>query len=367
MSRSSDIRILEVNTSTQRIRYRQPMKFGGRVVRDALLLDVAVQVETRDGHRGCGRGSMPLGNVWAWPSPSLTNDQTLAAMLELGERMAHQAGTFRDTAHPLEITAELARCWAPLAEQVQREQRLSEAIPKLAQLVAASPWEAAVFDGQGKALQRNAYDLLGPEHIDRDLAHWLGPEFTGEYLDRYTRRAPAARLPLYHLVGALDPLTAAEQTQRVNDGLPETLHEWILAEGLTHLKIKLNGDDLLWDVQRVVSVEQVAAEAWSAHGNASWVYSLDFNEKCADVQYVLDFLAQVRQRAPAAFERIQYIEQPTSRDLRAHADQRMHAAARIKPVVIDEALVDLDSLLLRAKWAIRALPSKPAKDNAKRC
>ena len=30
-------------------------------------------------------------------------------------------------------------------------------------------------------------------------------------------------MPLYHLVGALDPLTAADVRQTVGDGLPETL------------------------------------------------------------------------------------------------------------------------------------------------
>ena len=59
-------------------------------------------------------------------------------------------------------------------------------------------------------------------------------------------------MPLYHLVGALDPLEEKDITKRINDGLPETLGEWIRADGLTHLKIKLNGDNLDWDVGRVV-------------------------------------------------------------------------------------------------------------------
>ena len=68
-------------------------------------------------------------------------------------------------------------------------------------------------------------------------------------------------MPLYHLVGALDPLTAADVKQPVGDGLPETLAEWIPADGLTHLKIKLNGDDLGWDVDRVFGVDRVAGRA----------------------------------------------------------------------------------------------------------
>ena len=159
-------------------------------------------------------------------------------------------------------------------------------------------------------------------------------------------RDPKPSLPLYHLVGALDPLTDADIESRIDDGLPETLPEWIAADGLTHLKIKLNGDDLDWDVQRVLSIEKVAAEAQAARGCAEWWYSTDFNEKCENVEYVLAFLAKVREGSESAWERIQYIEQPTSRDLEAHPDVKMHEAAAIKPVVIDEALVDYDSLLL---------------------
>src|SRR5690606_34925679 len=141
----------------------------------------------------------------------------------------------------------------------------------------------------------------------------------------------------YHLVGALDPLTEADIPQRIHDGLPETLGEWIAADGLTHLKIKLNGDDLRWDVERVAAVERVTAEAQAARGCSAWFYSLDFNERCANVDYVLAFLAGIRERAPLAWPRVQYLEQPTHRDLAAHPENKMHAAAKLKPVVIDES------------------------------
>ena len=95
--------------------------------------------------------------------------------------------------------------------------------------------------------------MLGAEFVNHDLAHYLTPEFAGEYLDRYTSREPKARMPLYHLVGALDPLADSDVVNRLDDGLPNSLPEWIAYNGLTHLKIKLNGDDLDWDVQRVVA------------------------------------------------------------------------------------------------------------------
>jgi hypothetical protein len=37
----------------------------------------------------------------------------------------------------------------------------------------------------------------------------------------------AKRMPLYHLVCAVDPIFESDIKGRVNDGLPETLPEWI--------------------------------------------------------------------------------------------------------------------------------------------
>ena len=83
MSKPTDIRLKEVSSSTQRIDYRTPIKFGGRVVNDVVLLNVTVEVETEDGRRGTGTGSMPVGNVWAWPSQVVNTDDSLRAMTEL--------------------------------------------------------------------------------------------------------------------------------------------------------------------------------------------------------------------------------------------------------------------------------------------
>lgn len=360
MPKPTDIRLTRVSSETERFAYRTPMKFGGRVVTDAVLLHVTVDVETRDGRAGRGYGSMPMGNVWAWPSPTVPPEAALQAMIALGKRLARQAGDYRGMGHPLEIAHELAQNLPGAAEAVVKGATL-EPMPKLAQLVAASPLEAAIHDAYGKALGTNSYNLLGPEHVNADLGVYLGDRFAGEHLDRYTLRKPKAKMPLYHLVGALDPLTEGDIKVRVDDDLPETLPEWIAANGLTHLKVKLNGDDLHWDVGRMVAVERVACEAQNRRGCADWCYSADFNEKCRNVEYVIDFLTKVREQSPEAFRRLQYIEQPTHRDLRANPENRMHEAAKIKPVVIDESLVDFESLLTSREMGYSGVALKACK------
>src|SRR5436305_405333 len=361
MEKSTDIRITDVKTDTERIAYRSPIKFGGRVVTDAVLLNVHMQVETRGGRRGGGLGSMPMGNVWAWPSNAVSTQHSLDAMLTFANDFAGYISTYRSYGHPLDITRELAEEHARIAADVRTQFNLAEPMPKLAELVAASPFEAAIHDAYGKTLGENSYNLLGPDFVHHDLAHYLTPQFAGEYLDRYTLRQPKAKMPLYHLVGALDPLVDSDINQRLNDGLPETLGEWIVMDGLTHLKIKLNGDDLPWDVERVVGVERVAGEAQASVGRTTWHYSLDFNEKCAGVDYLLDFLRQVAERSPQALSRVHYIEQPTHRDLKKHPENKMHMAAAIKPVVIDESLVDLESLQLAREQGYSGVALKACK------
>jgi L-alanine-DL-glutamate epimerase-like enolase superfamily enzyme len=64
------------------------------------------------------------------------------------------------------------------------------------------------------------------------------------------------------------------------------------------------------------------------------------------VDYYLRFLHQVKAKLPDGLTRIKYVEQPTARDLPAHPENRMHEAAKLCPVIIDESLIDVESLLL---------------------
>ncbi|MFM8479069.1 MAG: enolase C-terminal domain-like protein [Planctomycetaceae bacterium] len=346
----------------ERVPYRAPLKFGGRIVSSGWLMNVQMQVVTRNGRMAVGRGSMPCGNVWAWPSAVLSPDQTEQSMLGFAKALSDRLqGRCLEAGHPLELSVQLHLIMQKLAVEVPESLGFAESLPPLAQLVVASPFDAAIHDGFGRALGCNAFDALTSEFCSRDLGAYLDEQFSGEYLDRYTLRAPVSSLPLYHLVGALDPLTPQDVTSRPDDTLPVTLGEWILADELTHLKIKLAGDQLDWDVARVLAVESAAAEAQAVRQCDAWFYSCDFNEKCSSAEYVVEFLRRVREGSVRAFERIQYIEQPTSRNLAVANAPRMHAAAAIRPVVIDEALVSYESLLLAREQGYSGIALKACK------
>lgn len=343
--KSSDIRIMDVAVEFEPVSFRAPLKFGGRVVDHTYLINARVEVETRTNQSAVGYGSMPVGNVWAWPSATVEPPESEAAMMAYAEKFGELFASYPDFGHPLEIQFNVGAEFHHQAKKVSQKLNLAEPVPELAQLVSTSPIDAAVHDAYGRVHRANSFDLLSAKYCNKDLAWFLDEQFAGEYLDQYTLRTPTRELPLYHLVGALDPLTDADVSDRPGDKLPMTLPEWIAADGLTHLKIKLAGDNLNWDVERVLAVEKVSAEAQAARGCTEWFYSCDFNEKCDSAAYVIEFLNRVKDSAPAAWDRIQYIEQPTSRDLEAASAAKMHEVAAIKPVVIDEALVDYEALL----------------------
>jgi L-alanine-DL-glutamate epimerase-like enolase superfamily enzyme len=331
------------------------------------VLNVEAACETRGGRRvdfaGGGFGSMTMGIAWAWPDPELSDEVRLTAVQRLSERFIEDFLAEPQMGHPLELCHRQSQRRFAIAATVAEEQRLKSPIPALAILLAASPIEAAIFDAHGKALEQSSFALLGKSFVSGDLSEYLGPAYQGIYLDRFVTPKPQASMPLYHLVGALDPLTAADVVAPAADGLPETLEQWVARDGLTHLKIKLAGDDQDWDVQRVIGTHQAA----TASGNlpaSRFAYSLDFNERCESEDYVLALLEELTSRCPDALKNIQYIEQPTHRDLAAHPENTMHRVAKRLPVVIDESLVDLESLRLAIDQGYSGIALKACKGHA---
>jgi L-alanine-DL-glutamate epimerase-like enolase superfamily enzyme len=348
-------RMRDVRFSFEHFRYRTPIKFGGVAFDRVTLLNAECDIEAASGRRATGFGSMPLGNVWAFPSKTLTYDATLDAMRQLADDVARLYCSCGEIVHPINTTMIVEPEVFAAATRIP----LAEPMPRLAALVVASPFDAALHDAFGKIHGLNCYRTYGSDFMVHDLGHWLGSEFNRLPLAQFVRTEPRPTMHVYHLVGALDPLDIDDIAQPVGDGLPETLGDWIKRDGLTHLKIKLNGDDLAWDVDRVLGVDRVATE--SRHGDMPWQYSLDFNERCPNVGYLLEVLRMISERQPTAFSRIQYIEQPTARDLKMNPKNVMHEAAKIKPMVIDESLLDLESLLLAREMGYTGVALKACK------
>jgi len=340
---AAGIRIEKVEFAFEDFKYRAPYKFGGTAVDRVTLLNVNVEVSTPDGKLAKGFGSMPMGNIWSFPSKTMSFETTLGAMRELAKRIGKITGDFKGTAHPIEINFLLEPEYLKAADEVSKELKLAEPIPKLCTQVTASAFDAALHDAFGKALGKNCYQTYSAELMGQDLSRYLNADFKGESLGKYVSATPRDWIWLFHSVGGLDAVTPGELKEPLNDGMPETLDAWIRRDGLQRIKIKLQGENLEWDIARTVAIDRVARET---RPDVEWKYCCDFNEHCPDVEYLLEFLKKVKEQSPQGFESILYLEQPTRRDLRTDRENLMHEAAKFRPVVIDESLTDLENLML---------------------
>ncbi|MEO6726410.1 MAG: enolase C-terminal domain-like protein [Blastocatellia bacterium] len=357
-SKQTDIRIEDVSFSYEEFLYRAPYKFGGVQVDRATILNVTVVVKTRDGKTAKGFGSMPLGNVWSFPSREMDYATTLGAMRALAARITKLTANYKEYGHPIDLNVALEPEYLKAAAEVSKELKLTAPIPKLCTLVTASAFDAAIHDAFGKLHHRSCYQTYGRDLMAHDLSHYLNDDFKGEFLDRYILPKPKLSIAMFHSVGGSDAVLPSEVKQRINDGLPETLAEWIKFNGLTHIKIKLQGEDLKWDIERTVNIDRVASET---RLKTDWKYCVDFNERCPNVDYVLEYLRRVKERTPQGFNRILYLEQPTARDLKSNRQNVMHEAAKLRPVVIDESLVDLETLLVAREMGYTGVALKACK------
>src|SRR5262249_16467696 len=147
LMQTTDIRIKEVSFAFEDFRYRAPIKFGGIAFDRVTLVNVNCIVEAGGGKVARGFGSMPLGNVWSFPSRPLSYDQTLNAMKLLVERIAQITRGCNETGHPIDLTLGMEPAYLQAADEVSASLKLPEKIPTLCTLVCASAFDAALHDG----------------------------------------------------------------------------------------------------------------------------------------------------------------------------------------------------------------------------
>ena len=194
---------------------------------------------------------------------------------------------------------------------------------------ASPPIDAAIHDAYGNLHDVSSYDTLGPDDLDWDLSHVLGPEFAGRFPGDVPRPAPVAWIPISHTVGATDPLTEVE----AGDKTIAPLEHWIRRDGVRAFKVKLKGQDLAWDIDRLIGVHAVGRAV--APERVPRIFA-DLNEQAPSVDYILALLDGIAGRDTAVLAALDALEQPLSRELSSGAPTLADVSARI-PVVLDEA------------------------------
>jgi L-alanine-DL-glutamate epimerase-like enolase superfamily enzyme len=283
-------------------------------------------------------------------------------MCSLFEAYARCVAGYNRFAHPIEIFMETEADLRRLARGLSDQHTPGERMPFLAALVAASPIDHAVHDAFGNAAGLSSYRGCGPEHMTFDLSRYLGDGFKGVYPSQFLRQDYLPAVPVFHLVGGLDVLRDRDVAAgALQDGVPNSLERWIERDGVFCLKVKLRGRDLAWDVERTLEVSRIYHEVRAARRPtlpAPPYLTADTNEQCESPDYIVEYLAKVRERSARVFDEILYIEQPTERDLAAHRFD-MRPLSRLKPVLIDESLTGPEDfrLAMDLGWSGIALKS----------
>jgi len=339
--RPTDVRIVNVELFLIPVQTRMPLKFGAESLDSVICARAKVTVERSDGTCAVGWGETPLSVQWVWPSP-LPYQLRLDRLIEFSKNFSTQIADSKISGHAVEIGVELIE--RLLRDQMQQDSDQSEhALPYLAALVICSIFDQAIHDAYGVANQIDIYQAYGKKFLDREIADFYTGDlmtsdvrraFAGRYLDSFLDLNPPQKLPVWHLVGGLDPITAEEVTdQHPRDDYPVSLREWIETDRLKCLKVKLRGTDEQWDLQRMIDVGTLSLELGVT------ALSADFNCMVTNVDYVNQILDKLKSDHRAIWDLILYVEQPFPYELdELRLDVR--SVSDRKPLFLDESAHD---------------------------
>lgn len=358
----SDIRVRSVETFKVMTRCRTPLKFGAVVIDELPIGYARVTVENRRGQVATGWGAIFLMDLWAWPVSQASHETKNGLMQDLFDAYAGVIGSYSDFGHPLAIFMETKADLQRINQCLCARLTPGEVMPYLGALICASPVDHALHDAFGRVNAIDSYHGYGPEHMAFDLARYLGPSYQGVYPSQFLRQDYAPAVPIFHLVGGLDLLQRAEVTAAFpQDGIPNSLDDWIAQDGVFCLKVKLQGRNLEWDINRTLAVSRIYHEARATVRPdlpARPYLTADTNEQCESPEYMVEYLRKVRELAPQVYDELLYLEQPTERDLTANRWD-MRGLAKYKPVLIDESLATVEDfqLAMELGWSGIALKS----------
>src|SRR5690606_14558135 len=180
--------------------------FGAATAGALTFAHVRVRVADADGREADGWGAIFLSHPWAFPTPDVAPEAKDALMRGIIETLGEEFVADGSMGHPLDHFLAIEPRLGDVASRVAAQQGIDVPVPPMCALVSLSPIDAASHDAYGKLHGINAFDALGPDHVGWDLSRVLGDRFASKYLPDYLRQEPVETIPVWHTVGATDPL-----------------------------------------------------------------------------------------------------------------------------------------------------------------
>ena len=318
-------RIVSVELFERAVRLRMPFRFGVVTMTEAPQAFVRARIRLEDGKETEGAAAEMIVPKWFDKDPALTNEDNFEQLrgslrTARGEYLAHGART----------------AWAHSSPGKGLVENYGPALI-----------DRAVLDALCRGLDLSFHESIKKNVVGADRFEGLSlPDFFSTLKSNQTI---AAR----HTVGLVDPITAADQKERVGDGLPETLEEVVARYGHRWFKLKLAGDARA-DAERLCAIASVLdriPEPYRA--------SLDGNEQYDDFEGVAKLWSGMKAEArlKRLLDSVVFIEQPVKRQ---QALERKVAGID-KPAIIDESDDSMDAFPRAKALGYKGVSSKTCK------
>lgn len=327
--KSIDLRLLNMRT-------RIPFRYGIATLCACPHLFMKLTFEV-DGYRVTGVSADHLPPKWFTKNPQTPYEQDLRDMIDL---IRHAADHAVLTGRQPDVYALVSRVY-----QAQSLYGREKNFPPLLYNHGVSLVERAAIDAFCRAkkvtfntaLRQNLLGIRFSGFADERLMldyEELANFQPGQLLPKQPLRQIIAR----HTVGLLDYLTDDEipASERVDDGLPQSLAAAIRYYGLIHFKLKIAGD-VAKDRQRLKRIFSVITN----NVTGQWAYTLDGNENYAAMTPFRQLWESLRAddtlREPLS--RLYFIEQPLHRDVALSDDVKSEISnwPDHPPIIIDES------------------------------
>ena len=342
------VKLEEVERYERHVKMRLAFRFGVITVTDATQAVIRVRISLADGRTSHGVAAEALAAKWFEKSPEFTDEQNFD-QLRQALAIAIELYRARDLDTPFGLYA------GTYLDQQKRGAALG-----LNPLVAAygpALLDRAILDALGKATGQSFATMI-TRNVPGIRATPLTPDLEEPEIDPFLAKLrPGKTIDVRHTVGLVDPLTAADRpaSERVNDGLPETLEEVVSYYRGRYYKLKVGGD-IKADLDRLGRIEAVLVA-----GAGEYRTKLDGNEQYDNVEGIVELWRKVGETPGLAglAQSTLFIEQPIKRAVAL--SRSVGPLARLRPVIIDESDGELSSFPSALRLGYTGVSSKNCK------
>lgn len=347
------VSIKDVRFYMRNVRTRMPFKYGVATLTAMPILHVAMAVESADGRVGEGVAGDILPPKWFDKDPVkdyATNvEDLLFAARAAADAYKHASRTPR-TVFDIWRDGYAATLAAGDARGLNH----------LTSGHGSSLMERALIDAVGRLRGLTYHRMLTANTPEIDFGA-LHAELRHVTPADVIAETPLTVLRVRHTVGLADPIRTGDiaPDDRLNDGLPQSLEEYVRAHRLTYFKIKVGGD-LEGDLDRLRAIAAVLDAQ-----DRPYRVTLDGNEQYKTLRAFLELVTRMEEDAALKrlYDSILFIEQPLERSIALDASlaSGIRAASGRKPMLIDESDGDLDTFKQAVSVGYRGVSSKNCK------